>query len=108
MACDRRWCKVTLVAADGTPLARIELAGAAAPDLAVVDELAWMALLAARAGGSLALEAVAPALRELLELAGLLQGVRALVEVDGQPEEGEEPLGVEEGEEEAQRGDLPA
>jgi hypothetical protein len=101
------WCRVTLVGADGTALARRDLAGAGAPDLQALDDVVTLALLAGRAGGILAVESLAPAMRELLELAGLLPGLRTLVEVERQTEVREESLGVEEGEEEAHRGDLP-
>jgi hypothetical protein len=101
------WCRVTLVGADGTALARRDLGGAGDPDLGAVDDVATMALLAGRAGGSLAVEGLAPAMRALLEFAGLLPGLRTIVEVEGQPEVREEAVGVEEGEEEAHRGDLP-
>jgi hypothetical protein len=89
MAERRRWCRVTVLGPDGTVLARRVLAGAGRPGLAAVDRVARLALLAGRIGGSIALTEVAPALAELLALAGLP------VEVEGQAELGEEPFGVE-------------
>ncbi len=66
-----------------------------------MDDVARLALLAGRLGGGIVLTEVSPALRTLLELAGLR------VEVEGQAELGEEPLGVQEGQEEGHPGDLP-
>ncbi|SCD57357.1 ABC-type transporter Mla maintaining outer membrane lipid asymmetry, MlaB component, contains STAS domain [Streptomyces sp. SolWspMP-5a-2] len=62
-----------------------------APDLGTVDTLAWLQLTARRAGGRILLRAPGPALRALLDLVGLPVGV----EVRGDPEEREPPLGVE-------------
>jgi len=95
------WCRVTVVGPDGAELARSVLAGPGAPDLAAVDDVARLALLAGRLGGGIVLADVSPALRALLELAGLC------VEVERQAELGEEPLGVQEGQEERHLGDLP-
>lgn len=67
----QRWCRVTLAAPDGTVVASCVLEGAVRPDLRVVDDIAQQALLAARLGIGIRLSEVAPALRELLELAGL-------------------------------------
>lgn len=78
------------------------LEGDGPPDLAAVDSIAKQALAATRAGGRLVLAQVAPALRELLALAGLP------VEVQGETERREQALGVEEVEEEGHLGDLPA
>ncbi len=52
-------------------------------------------------GGGLILTDVCPDLRALVELTGLV------VEMDGEPERGEEPLGVQQIEEERHAGDLP-
>ena len=77
-----------------------ELGGPGLPDLGAVDDVARLALLAGRLGGRIVLSDVSPAMRSLLELAGLG------VEVEGEAEGGEEPLGVEEGQEELHPGDL--
>jgi hypothetical protein len=64
-------------------------------DFGVVEALAQLAVAARRAGLELALVGVTGELRELIELAGLggvLLGGEALRE----PEQREEPLGVEE------------
>jgi ABC-type transporter Mla MlaB component len=67
--------------------------GIAEPDVGTIDVLARMALTARRLGGRLELRGTRPDLRELLALVGL----EALaVEVVGQAEQREEPLGVEE------------
>jgi hypothetical protein len=85
---------------DGTVLADWVFAGAGAPTLGAVDDVARLALLATRLGCRIALAEVSPAMRELLDLAGLR------VEVQGQAELGEEPLGVQERQEEVHPGDL--
>ncbi|MFF3510074.1 STAS domain-containing protein [Streptomyces sp. NPDC002573] len=60
------------------------------PALATVDALARLQLAARRAGGRIRLRHPAPALRALLDLAGLP------IELEGQAEQGEPALGVEE------------
>jgi hypothetical protein len=65
-----------------------------------VDEVARLALLASRVGGDISLADVSPAMWELLELAGLS------VEMEGQAELGEQPLGIQQREEEVHPGDL--
>jgi hypothetical protein len=95
------WCRVRVVGPDGTELACCRLEGPGAPDLEAVDNVAHLALLAWRLGGGIVLAEVLPALQALLELAGLR------VEVSGQAELEEEPLGVQEGQEESHPGDLP-
>ncbi len=79
------------------------------PDLGTVDALARLQLTVKRLGGTIGLRGASPRLLELLTLAGLV-GVLPLcpelrLETVGQPEEREEPLGVEE---EADAGDLAA
>jgi len=96
----RLWCRVTLIGPDGTELAWRELAGPGAPDLAAVDQVARLALLARRLEGHIAVRDVSSSLRELLELAGLP------VEMEGQAELGKETLRIQQGEEEAHPGDL--
>jgi hypothetical protein len=93
------WCRVLIVGADHTTLARHQLGGPGPPDLGAVDDVARLALLARRLGGRIILSDVTPALCALLELAGLR------VEVEGQAEAGEEPVRVEEGQEELHPGD---
>ena len=111
-----RWCRVTLLGPDGDRLASWDMGGARPADLSTVDEVARIALLAGRLGGRVVLTEVSDRMRELLGLAGLpievgdapagdrVEG--SAVEVEGQPELGEEPLGLEEGQEEAHPGDL--
>ncbi|WP_454332678.1 STAS domain-containing protein [Streptomyces glaucescens] len=60
------------------------------PGLATVDLLARLQLTARRAGGRIRLRDPAPALHALLDLVGLR------FEVEGQPEQREPPLGVQE------------
>jgi len=97
----QRWCRVTVVDHDGTVVVCQVVEGVGDPDLAVVDDVARLALLATRLGGGISVADVSPRLRELLELVGLR------VEVEGEAEFGEEPLGVQEGQEEVHPGDLP-
>lgn len=78
------------------------LGGDGSPDLGAVDAIAHLSLAAARAGGRLVLHEVDPELDDLLRLTGLP------VEVEGQPERGEQPLWIQEREEEGHLGDLPA
>lgn len=126
----RLWCRMTLVGPTGEAAktdetdeaarapARDEdlptgctqlLEGAGSPDLSAVDTLARRALEAARSGRRLLLHDVDPDLLDLLRLAGLHLNVQGLVvQVEGKPEGGEQPLGVEKGQEEGHLGDLPA
>ena len=101
MTAGRVWCRFDVVGPDGRALASCVLEGGGAPDLAVLDHLARMALQAARLGGRISLTEIAPPMRQLLELSGL----RA--ELEGEPELGEEALGIEEVKEEVHPGDLP-
>jgi hypothetical protein len=96
------WGRVTVVGPDGTEQACYPLAGPGNPDLAAVDTVARLALLARRRGDRIVLAELSPALRDLLDLAGLI------VEVQRKPERREQPLGIQEREEEMQPGDLPA
>ncbi|MCI4338705.1 MAG: hypothetical protein L3J72_05325, partial [Thermoplasmata archaeon] len=86
---DELWCRVTIVGPDGEEVASVALEGAGFPDLGTVDKVARLTLIAGRLGGEIALTEVSPALRALLELAGLP------VQMEGQPELWEEPLRVE-------------
>jgi anti-anti-sigma regulatory factor len=67
-----------------------DVAGLGPPGLTTVDALARMQLTARRAGGGIRLRAPDPALRSLLALVGLR------FEVEGQPEQREPPLRVQE------------
>jgi hypothetical protein len=108
MAAVQLWCRVTVVGVDGAELARCVLEGPGAPDLSAVDDVARLALAAGRLGGAVVLTELSPELRALFELAGLRLGVAGLrVEVEGQTEFGEEPVGVQEGQEERHPGDRP-
>lgn len=78
------------------------LEGPGDTDLAAVDDLARVALQAARLGGRVTLRDVCPAMRALLDLAALG------LEVEGQGEVGEEAGALVDGEEEAHRRDPPA
>jgi len=95
-----RWCRVLIVGPDHTSLGYHQLGGPGLPDLGTVDEVARLALLARRLGGRIILSDLSPALRSLLDLAGLR------VEVEGEAESGEEPLRVEEGQEHLHPDDL--
>jgi hypothetical protein len=85
------WCRVLVVGADHTALARHQLGGPGLPDIGAVDDVARLALLAGQLGGRIVLSDVSPALHALLELAGLR------VEMEWEAEGGEEPLGVQGG-----------
>jgi hypothetical protein len=88
VAAERRWCRITIVR-DGQVLARSVLDGEGAPGLEAVEVVARHALVARRLGGRVVCDDVVPALRDLLAFAGLD------VQMHGQPERREEPLGVE-------------
>lgn len=76
------------------------LEGPDAPDLSALDELARWHLLARRLDGHVVIDQVSPEMTDLLELTGLG------VETHRQPECGEQPLGIQEVEEEGHLGDL--
>ncbi|MFG3260977.1 MULTISPECIES: STAS domain-containing protein [Streptomyces] len=67
-----------------------EVAGLGVPGLTAVDLLARLQLTARRSGGRIRLRAPDPALLALLDLVGLR------FEVEGNPEQREPPLGVQE------------
>jgi hypothetical protein len=96
------WCRVLVVGADHAEVACHQLGGPGPPDIGAVDDVARLALQARRLGGRIVLSEVSPALRSLLRLAGLC------VEMEWEPEGGEEPLGVEWGQEELHPGDRPS
>lgn len=83
-----QWCRLTVV-----------LEGPAHPDLEAVDALARVVLHARRAGASVQVDFMSPAMTELLALAGLG------VEVSGEMEVLEEPARVHEIEEKCHLGD---
>jgi hypothetical protein len=66
------------------------------PKLATIDQLARLALAARRGGGRLHLRHANAAMMELIDLAGLAEVLPLCVEVEREPEEGEQPGGVEE------------
>lgn len=78
------------VVASGAGVVVCDVAGLDPPGLATVDALARMQLAARRAGGRIRLRAAAPPLLLLLELVGLR------FEVEGEAEEREPALGVQE------------
>lgn len=88
VAAEQRWCRVTILGPDARPVASWDLAGPGDPDLDAVDRLGRLVLTGRRVGHAVVVSEVSPAMGELLELAGLG------VEVQGQTEGGEEPLGI--------------
>lgn len=81
--------RVLLEGAEG-PVVVCDAAGLGTPGLMAVDLLARLRLTAGRGGGRIRLRAPDPALLALLDLVGLR------FEVEGNPEQREPPLGVEE------------
>ncbi|WP_159104184.1 STAS domain-containing protein [Streptomyces sp. CdTB01] len=79
-----------LLASTNAGVVVVDVAGIGPPGLGAVDLLARLQLAARRAGGRIRLRDPAPSLRALLALVGLG------FEVEGQVEEREPPLGVEE------------
>jgi ABC-type transporter Mla MlaB component len=79
-----------LLEATGARTVVCDVAGLGPPGLAAVDLLARLELTARRGGGRIRLRDPAPALRALLDLVGLR------FEVEGEAEEREPALGVEE------------
>jgi anti-anti-sigma regulatory factor len=73
-----------------------DVSGLVRADLDVVDALARLALAARRRGRSIEVRRACPRLRELLELTGLDETAGLRLEPLGQPEEREQPGGVEE------------
>jgi hypothetical protein len=110
MVATHHWCRVTLYGAQGDRLAGWDLGGTRPADLSSVDEVARIAWCVGRVGGRVVLTEVSDGLRELLGLAGLPvdgEGAPLVVEVEGQPELREQPHRLQEGQEQAQPGDLP-
>ncbi|MEV5316452.1 STAS domain-containing protein [Streptomyces sp. NPDC052687] len=79
-----------LLEGGGASVVVCDIGGLGPPGLAVVDLLARLQLAARRAGGHIRLRDPDPALPALLDLVGLR------FEVEGQPEQREPPLGVQE------------
>lgn len=77
------------------------LEGPDAPDLGAVEDLARWQLAGRRLGGRVVIDQLSPEMTDLLELVGLG------VEMERQAEGREEPLGVEQVEEQGHLGDLP-
>jgi hypothetical protein len=90
---------MTIEGRGGHAVASWVLGGDGPPDLASVDTVASVALVARSVGGRLTVSGMSRDMSALLELTGLL------VEVQGQSEGREEPLGLEGVQEEAQLGD---
>lgn len=90
MATRQPWAVVEIVGPDGTVLGIIVADGPGHPDLAAVDEIARVQLMAKRLGGRAVVKTASPFFLELLDLAGLA------VEVEGQPEHGKNGGRIEE------------
>ena len=76
-----------------------DVSAVADPDMATVDTLARLQLTARRSGTTVALTGLSKEFKELLELAGLASvfaRCTSAVEPTRQPEEGEEPRGIQE------------
>ena len=76
-----------------TGVVTCEVPGGSRPDVVTAEALARLRLTARRHGWRLEVDGIGPDLRALLELLGL---TGALPEAAGQPEEREQPAGVEE------------
>jgi hypothetical protein len=66
-----QWCRVAIVDDEGSVIVVCALEGHASPDLTAVDVIAHLGLVATRIGGRILVTEVAPAMRELIGLAGL-------------------------------------
>lgn len=93
------WCRITVFRAGGDQVGSWELSGYGPPDLAVLDGVARLILVASRAGGSVVVHDLSARMAELVELVGLGR------EMGGQPEGREDGRGVEE---RVELGDPPA
>ena len=102
----QRWCRILVVGADGVALVDHVLEGVGDPDIDAVGHVAQVALLATRRDGVVLLREVSDAMRDLLELAGF--ELRLRVEVERESERGEQPVGIERGQEEVHARDPPA
>ncbi|WP_405660409.1 STAS domain-containing protein [Streptomyces sp. RK9] len=83
----------SVLLASGTAEVVCDVGGVTTADLVTVEAVARLRLAARRAGVGLLLRGPTPALWALLRLVGLAE---LCVEVEGDPEEREPPLGVEE------------
>ena len=86
----KTWCNLLLIGPGGEPRVSWVVSGVGHPDLSVVEGLAWLRLAARRRGDRVVVSDPDPELIDLLELVGLAR------EVQGQPEQREDPLAVEE------------
>ena len=83
MAASEPWCFVRFTDGDGSVVGGCVIDGPGDPDLAAVEVIARLALVARRQGFAVLLSGVRADLRRLLDLSGLP------VEMEGQPEGGE-------------------
>ncbi len=81
---------------DRDPVVVCDVAGLGPPGMAAVELLARLQLTARRAGGRIRLRDPAPALLALLGLVGLTFDIEVGIEVEGQTEQREPALCVEE------------
>jgi hypothetical protein len=84
------WVRIVFVGSTGSEVADWVIEGPDRPDLAVVEAVARLQLLARRCGGCIELKELNADLAMLLEFVGLAG------EVGREPEGGEDVLGVEE------------
>ncbi len=84
----------------GVPVVECDVRALADPDAAAIDALARLQLDVRRLGGCIRLRGASGELKELIELAGLCEVLprcaELRVEPGRQPEQREQPLGVEE------------
>ena len=62
---------IVVLAVGGTEVASWPLVGSSRPDLAVIDNLARMALVARRRGGAITVRGAGPQLQRLIDFVGL-------------------------------------
>ncbi len=102
------WCRLSILLADGTVVRTWVLDGPGPPEIGAIDDVAHLALAAARRRERAIVRDLAPGMGELLRLAALPIDAASPIEVERQAELGEQAFGVEEVEEEGHLGDLPA
>ena len=95
----RFWCRISVVEADGSESSTIWIRREGVPDLSTVDVVARRVLGATRDGKRVIVAEVHPDLADLLKLVGLS------VEMQWEPECGEQALGIHDVEEEGHLGD---
>ena len=99
-----KWCRLVATGPTGDVIADCVIEGTGRPRLDTVERIAEVGLQAARAGGRVQISDLDPFLRDLLDLAGMLDRLVEVVshtvesqpksgEVRRQPERGEEPHG---------------